>query len=266
MADSPSCTFSHAIVRKPGLSVANGLRDGGGDNPIPENFASEHAAYVAALRATGAEIIELDPLEDYPDSVFVEDPALCVAGVAILLRPGAPSRFGERDAAHEALSGAFDRVIELPESGFVDGGDILVTDREVLVGLSARTDQAGVAALEPIVAELGMPLRVVETPPEILHFKTECGLLDADTIFATKQLARSGCFEGYRVIECPEGEEAAANLVRFNDQVFLAAGFPRTLELLRAEGFQVTELSVAEAAKIDGGLSCMSLRFTPARG
>ena len=265
MAVSPTCNFSHAMVRKPGRSVVNGLRDGDGHNPVPENFATEHAAYVTALRATGAEVIELEPLEDYPDSVFVEDPVLCVAGVAILLRPGAPSRFGERNAAREALSGVFDRIIEMPECGYVDGGDILTTDREVLVGLSARTDQEGVAALEPILAELGMPLRVVNTPPDILHFKTECGLLDADTIFATKQLARSGCFEGYRVIECPEGEEAAANLIRFNDQVFLAAGFPRTLELLRNEGFQVTELSVAEAAKVDGGLSCMSLRFTPAQ-
>lgn len=266
MADHSPCTFSHAIVRKPGRSVANGLRDGDGANPVPERFATEHAAYVTALRATGADVIELDALEDYPDSVFVEDPVLCVGGAAILLRPGAPSRFGEREGARKALAQVFDRVIELPESGFVDGGDILLTDREVLVGLSARTDEDGVAALQPIVAELGMPLRVVRTPPEILHFKTECGLLDTDTIFATKQLARTGCFEGYRVIECPEGEERAANLIRFNDKVFLAAGFPKTLALLREEGFQVVELSVAEAAKIDGGLSCMSLRFSLPRG
>lgn len=262
MTYASCCTFTHALVRKPGRSVANGLRDGNSDDPIPDIFAAEHAAYVAALGATGAEIIELPPLEDYPDSVFVEDPVLCIAGVAIILRPGAPSRFGERDFARKALKNVFSHILELPDHGFVDGGDILVTDREALIGLSARTNREGVAGLEPILTDLGMPLRIVVTPPEILHFKTECGILDTGTIFATTQLARSGCFEGYRVIECPEGEEAAANLIRFNDQVFVAAGFPRTLDLLRAEGFQVTALDVAQAARIDGGLSCMSLRFT----
>ena len=165
-----------------------------------------------------------------------------------------------------ALEQLFSRVIDLPEGGFVDGGDILITGREVLIGLSARTDETGVAQLERILADLGVPLRIVQTPPEILHFKTGCGLLDAETIFATAPLVRSGCFDGYRIVECPEGEEPAANLIRVNDTVFLAKGFPHTAALLRDKGYSVTELSVAEAAKLDGGLSCMSLRFTPDGG
>ena len=263
MTPEASFRFSHTVVRQPGDSVAKGIRDGAGPDPDPAAFRREHDAYVAALRAAGTAVTVLDPLEDFPDSVFVEDPALCVAGAAIILRPGAETRFGERDPMRQALDKIFARVIDLPDGGFVDGGDILVTGKEVLIGLSARTDKAGVAQLDRILADLGAPLRIVQTPPEILHFKTGCGLLDAETIFATAPLVRSGCLDGYRIVECPDGEEPAANLIRVNDQVFLAEGFPRTAELLSQEGYSVTELSVAEAAKLDGGLSCMSLRFTP---
>lgn len=265
MNPDASFRFSHTVVRRPGDSVAHGIRDGAGPDPYPAAFQREHDAYIDALRAVGTEVTVLDPLEDFPDSVFVEDPALCVAGAAIILRPGASSRFGERDPMRTALERIYGKVIDLPEGGYVDGGDILVTGREVLIGLSARTDEAGVTNLERILADLGAPLRIVQTPPEILHFKTGCGLLDAETIFATAPLVRSGCFDGYRVVECPAGEEPAANLIRVNDEVFLAEGYPRTAELLRGSGYTVRELSVAEAAKLDGGLSCMSLRFTPDR-
>ena len=138
----------------------------GEDNPIPAQFRADHEAYVAALRATGAEVVVAPPLEDYPDSVFVEDPALCLMGKAIILRPGAETRFGERDAAREVLTGVLgaENIIELPEGGIVDGGDILVTKTEVLVGLSARTDHAGVELLRPIIEKLGLELKILQTP------------------------------------------------------------------------------------------------------
>lgn len=262
MTDGRSYRFTHAISRTPAHSITHGLRAADSGNPDPATFLAEHKAYVDALRETGAEVTVLDPLEAFPDSVFVEDAALCVGGKAIALRPGAPSRFGETAAIRPALEAAFGDVIDLGGDGFVDGGDILVTEREALVGLSARTDAAGCAALEPVLASLGYTLRQVNTPPEILHFKTECGLLDAETIFATKALAATGCFAGYRVIEAPDGEEAVANLIRFNDTVFISSGHPRTHDLLTAKGYKVVDLSTGEAAKVDGGLSCMSLRFS----
>lgn len=207
-------------------------------------------------------MVVAEPLEAFPDSVFVEDPALCVAGMAIILRPGAESRFGEREAAREALTPIFgaEHVIDLPEGGIVDGGDIMVTESEVLVGLSARTDEAGVASLRPIVEELGLKLRILDMPDTILHFKTGCGLLDEETVFAIPQLTQS--FAGYRVIECPVGEEAAANLIRFNDKVFVSAAYSRTQDLLTSMGYDVSAIDNREAEKIDGGLSCMSLRFS----
>ena len=256
-----SYTFTHAVCRKPGRSVVHGLRASDAGNPEFDAFSREHAAYVEALSGAGVEVTLLEPLEAWPDSVFVEDPALCVAGAAIILRPGAPSRFGERDAAREALREHFDTVIDLRGDGFVDGGDILVTGREVLVGLSTRTDAKGVEALSLVMNELGLPMRMIPTPSHILHFKTECGLLDEETVFCTRALAASGCLSGYRVIECPEGEEAAANLIRVNGVVLASAGHPRTDDLLASEGHEVRTLSTAQAARLDGGLSCMSLRF-----
>lgn len=254
--------FTHAFTRQPGASIASGLRAEDAGDPDATRFLAAHGNYVEALRATGASVAVAPPLEAYPDSVFVEDPALCIMGKAIILRPGAESRFGERDHARAALSeimGAAN-IIDLPEGGIVDGGDILVTETEVLVGLSARTDQAGVDLLRPVVEGLGLSLRILKTPPHILHFKTGCAILDSETIFTVADLA--DCFAGYRTLICPAGEEPAANLIRFNDKVFCAAGFPKTLSLLTEAGYDVVTMDVSEAAKVDGGLSCMSLRFS----
>ena len=261
MEPEASYTFTHAICRRPGRNVVRGLRASDGAAPDADAFAREHAAYVEALADAGVAVSVLEPLEAWPDSVFVEDPALCVVGAAIVLRPGAPSRLGERDAARTALREHFDTVFDLDGDGFVDGGDILVTGREVLAGLSARTDAKGAEALSRVVSELGLPMRVLRTPPDILHFKTACGLLDDETVLCTRALAASGCFSGYRTIECPSGEEAAANLVRVNGVVLVSAGYPKTADVLASEGYRVRPVPTVQAARLDGGPSCMSLRF-----
>ena len=255
-----SFRFTRAVSRVPGSSIAHGLRAGGGPNPDPDAFVREHRAYVKFLESAGAEVTLLPALEEFPDSVFVEDPALCAGGKAIILRPGAQSRFGEAEPMVEALTQVFGSVVHL-EKGFVDGGDILLTDTEVLIGISERTNEEGVDALEPILASLGYGIRIVHTPEGVLHFKSDCGLLDSNTVFSTALLASSNCFDGYKVIEAPEGEEAAANLIRFNEYVIMRTGFPKTEALLNAEGYQVKTLSCDEAARVDGGLSCMSLRI-----
>lgn len=257
-----SIRFTHALCRRPARSCTEGLRAVDMGAPDPDLFAAEHLAYVDALRDTGAMVTLLDPLEDFPDSCFIEDPALCLKGVAIVLRPGAPSRLGEAAALKPVLQGLFPEVWDLPGQGFVDGGDILCSDDEVMVGLSARTDGPGIAALRPLVEALGYRLRIVDTPADILHFKTESSLLDPETVLATPKLAATGCFKGYRVIETAEGETAAANAIRFNDPVLMSAGHPRTADRLDAAGYKVVALPMTQAALLDGGLSCLSLRFS----
>ncbi|WPZ34121.1 arginine deiminase family protein [Thalassobaculum sp. OXR-137] len=261
-----SFRFTHAILRAPAGSIVDGLRAIDTGSPDAALFRAQHAAYRDALEAAGLATTVLAPLEEFPDSVFVEDAALCLPEGAVVLRPGAPTRLGEAVMIEPALLEAFEKVRHLPAlgdhgHGRIEGGDVLVTDREILVGRSARTNGAGIEALREVVRDWGYRVRELATPPEILHFKTDCGLLDGETILTTRRLAAGGHLGDYRLIHVPDGEEAAANAVRINDVVLLPAGFPRTADLLRTAGYAVVALPNSEAAKVDGGMSCLSLRF-----
>lgn len=259
-----SFRFTHAITRRPAASIIRGLRAVDTGTPDLAVMQAHHADYVSALRATGAEVIELPALEDYPDSIFVEDTALCLPQGAVVMRPGAPSRLGEAAEMAPVLAGLYAQIRRIEgEGSFIEGGDILVSGSEILVGRSARTNAAGVAELARLVADWGHKLREVHTPPGVLHFKTDCSLMDGETVLATDRLAASGCFRGYRVIAVAAGEEASANAIRFNDAVLFPAGFPRTRDRLVDAGYRVTEIGNSECAKIDGGMSCLSLRFSP---
>ncbi|MDN5787668.1 dimethylarginine dimethylaminohydrolase family protein [Pseudorhodobacter sp.] len=261
---SASFRFSHAITRKPAPSITKGLRAIDIGTPDLDLMQGHHADYIAALRRTGAEVIELPALNAFPDSVFVEDTALCLPQGAVIMRPGAPSRLGEAAEMAPHLATLYREVRHISGAdSFIEGGDILTTEREILVGRSARTNAAGVAELKTLVADWGHTLREVSTPPGVLHFKTDCSLLDGETILSTERLAASGCFPGYRVIHTAEGEDACANAIRFNDLVIMPAGFPKTRDLLDKAGFKVVEVGNSECAKLDGGMSCLSLRFTP---
>ena len=256
-----SYEFTRAVTRLPARSIVDGLRAQDIGDPDHEQMLRDHAHYVETLRAAGAEVIELDAIEQFPDSVFVEDVALCLPEAAIMMRPGAASRAGEVAQMAPILRDLYEQVVTIDGPGFIEGGDILTTAREILVGRSERTDSAGIAELGTIVARWGYRLREVLTPPDVLHFKTDCSLLDADTILATPRLDASGCFADYRVIHTADGEEAAANSIRYNDRVLMPAGFPGTLQRLLEAGYQVCEINNSECAKLDGGMSCLSLRF-----
>jgi dimethylargininase len=259
-----STRFTHAITRRPSASIIRGLRAVDIGTPDLDLMLDHHAAYIATLRETGATVIELPPIDVYPDAVFVEDTALCLPQGAILMRPGAPTRRGEAAEMAPHLKALYGQVVAITGAdSFIEGGDILVTEREIFVGRSARTNAAGIAELTRLVSPWGHKLREVHTPPGVLHFKTDCSLLSADTILSTKRLSASGCFAGYRVIDVPDGEEAAANTIRFNDLVLMPAGFPKTRDAIAAADFTVREIGNSECAKLDGGMSCLSLRFTP---
>jgi dimethylargininase len=260
-ASTPCYHFNSAIVRTPSQSVVNGLRAEDRGDPVFEAVKAEHAAYVAALESAGLAVTLLPALDAYPDSVFVEDPALVFTEGAIVLRPGSPVRQGEAAEIAPALHDLFDMVLELPRPGHADGGDILVTPESVLIGLSARTDANGAAGLVECLNTLGYRGEIVHPPDGVLHFKTACALLDAETVLVTPPMARSGIFDRFRNILIPDGEEPAANALRINDAVLVSAHYPRTIDLLSRAGYAVVPLKTAEIEKIDAGLSCMSLRW-----
>jgi dimethylargininase len=253
--------FNSAIVCTPGKSVINGLRENTSAVPRHEIVLRQHENYVAVLRELGLSVDVMPPREAFPDSMFVEDPALTFTEGAILLRPGAKSREAEREEMQPVLKRHFQKILELGAGDYVDGGDILVTPKEVFIGLSARTTQKGADALIAALRELGMNGRVGHTPKDVLHFKTASALLDEETILATQPMADSGVFADYRVLVAPAGEEAAANAVRINDTVLIGAHYTRTIDLLSKAGYRVKAVEMSEVAKLDAGLSCMSLRW-----
>jgi dimethylargininase len=253
--------YTHAIVRTPAPSVANGLRAGGGEGRSFEGVLVEHRAYVETLRELWLSVEELPPAESYPDSIFVEDPALVFPEGAIVLKLAAPSRAGEAALIAPALENRFETVLAMKGPGTADGGDVLVLPGRVLIGLSGRTNREGAKELIGLLARLGREAEIAETPPGVLHFKTGCSLIDEETVFALPQMADAPVFAGLRVIPVPAGEEKAANMLRIRNATLIAAHFSKSREVIEKLGIRTIPLDVSEIAKIDAGLSCMSLRW-----
>jgi dimethylargininase len=256
--------FDSALVRAPARSVIYGLSSQPGPRPLFEAIGREHAEYVRALEECGLSVETLPPLEDYPDSVFVEDPALVFGSAAIILRPGAQTRLGEVTGIEPVLSRRFDRVLRL-QTGFADGGDMLLTPHGMLIGLSKRTNPAGATELRGLLEQLGINARIVNTPTDTLHLKSDCSLIGEDHILCTANLAASGLFDSYRKLIVPESEKRAANSLRVNDTVLVGEEFARTIDLLRRNSYTVKALPVSGIGKLDAGLSCMSLRWKALR-
>lgn len=257
----PVFVFNNAIVRTPCHGIVKGLRAVDVGAPEYEAVLVEHGAYVAALEDAGVTVECLPALEAYPDSMFVEDPALVFSEGAIVMRPGAASRFDEAAEMAPVLRRRFSRVIDLPAPGYADGGDILVTPDSVMIGLSDRTNEVGALALAEALRALGKVPKIVRTPANVLHFKSDCSLLDEKTVLSTSRLADSGVFENFDLVLTPDGEEGAANALRVNKKVFVGRAFPKTIALLTSRGYDVVPLATSEIAKVDAGLSCMSLRW-----
>ena len=261
MTPPPTHRFTHALLRRPPRSCTDGLRAVDVGAPDAAVFAQQHETYARALQRAGLLVTTLPALEPFPDSAFVEDTALCLPEGAVILRPGADSRRGETDAIAPALERLYGPVGRIDE-GTIDGGDILVTDSAIFVGRSQRTDAAGIKALTACIEPWGYRVRAVQTPPGVLHLKSDCAPLGGDRVLSTGRLADSGLFDDLDVLIVPEGEEAAANALRINDTVFVARGFESTAALLTGAGYSVVAIDISEAARLDAGLSCLSLRFT----
>jgi dimethylargininase len=253
--------YTHALVRQPAPSVVSGLRAGEGPDPDYAALLAEHDAYVAALRGLGLDVAALPAADAFPDSVFVEDPALVFSQGAIVLKLAAASRAGEAALIAPELESRFERVLYMQGPGHADGGDILVLPDRVLIGLSGRTDREGAEELIRLLAQLGKKAEIAETPKTVLHFKTGCSLIDEETIFALPQMAELPAFTGLRVIPVPAGEEKAANKLRVRDAALIGDNFPKSRDIIEAHGVRTLQLSVDQIGLIDAGLSCMSLRW-----
>ena len=255
--------FSRAIVRPPGRNFAEGLTTAGLGPPNLARALEQHRAYCEALRRCGLEVIELPPDEERPDSTFVEDTAVLTPHGALIARPGAVSRRDETAAIRTALLPHFPRPASIHAPGTLDGGDICDAGGIVLIGLSERTNEAGVRQLAAWLEGLGVKSRTVDIrgTSGVLHLKSGIAFLGDGRLAVIEAMAGRPELSGFEEVRVPAGEEYAANCLRINGTFIAPAGHPRFSSVLRSLGLPLVELEMSEFKKMDGGLSCLSLRF-----
>ncbi len=249
--------YKLAITRKPGHSFGDGITTANLGAPNFTLASEQHEQYVATLTACGLAVIDLDADEHFPDGCFVEDTALITAEFAVITNPGAPSRKGETASIRRVLE-AYRTLRFLPASVTLDGGDVLLIDRTFYVGISARTTTEAASALGEIVQADNYQVVPVMVQ-DILHLKTGVCFVGNDTLITTQQFAGCPEFHDYpKIVTLPE-EDAAANCLRINNHIIMAAGFPDLKQKLGQLNLPVLEVEMSEFRKMDGGLTCSSL-------
>ena len=233
--------------------------------PIDAGVAAEqHRAYREALSACGAEVITLPPIDELPDSVFVEDTAIVLDELAVLTRPGVESRRAEVEIIEPAVA-RLRPVARVEPPATLEGGDVMRAGRKLYVGLSPRTNAAGVAALTALCAPHGYEV-VPVVLRDCLHLKTGCSALDDETILFNPDWIDAVSFGGLRVVAVDDDEPWAANVLRVGHTLCVGAAFPRTARKLVARGYGVRAVDCSEFAKAEGALTCMSLLFRQPSG
>lgn len=218
----------------------------------------QHAAYRAALAALGAEVVMLATDEACPDACFIEDTAVVAGGVALITRPGAPSRQAEGAAVAAVLSARMD-VAFMAAPATLDGGDCLRLGRTLYVGRSARTNAAGIARAAEVFGARGLRVVAIDLPPAVLHLKCVCAPLGDDRVLLARGALPDGVFAPAAPVWVPAAETYAANAVAIGAGVIIADGFPRTRDALERAGFAAHPVATTEVRKADGSLTCLSI-------
>lgn len=256
--------FTRAIVRPPSPNFADGLTTVDIGRPDVSLALRQHAAYCDALARHGCQVIALPADARYPDATFVEDTALVLPGLgAMLTRPGAESRAGEVDTIAGALVAHFPTLAQIGAPGTLDAGDVCEARNHVFIGISHRTNADGAAQLSAWLQQFGITSSTVDIRgiDSILHLKSGIAALEPRRLVLIEALAEHPAFAGYEVVRVPAGEEYGGNCVRVNDVVFVSEGQPQFDARLRTLGYTLEVLDMSEYKKMDGGLSCLSLRF-----
>jgi dimethylargininase len=255
--------FRNAIVRPPPPNLADGLTTAELGSPDHALALEQHEAYCVALERCGLALTRLPADPRHPDSTFVEDTAILAGGRAILTRPGAASRRGEVAAIRDTLSGFYERLVSIRDPGTLDGGDVCEADGHALIGLSERTNEEGARQLAAFLSALGIPSDTVDVRevPGILHLKSGLAYVGHGRMVAIAALAGHRALARYRVLTVDDAETYAANCILVNDRILAPAQHPQTLAALEHLSTETIPLAMSEFQKMDGGLSCLSLRF-----
>lgn len=255
--------FTKAIVRQPGTNFAAGLTRVDLGTPDQKLALAQHAAYCRVLRSCGLDLMTLDPDQRYPDSTFVEDTAIVTERGAVITRPGAAVRRGETEEIERTLQEPFPELHRIVAPGTVDGGDICEAGDHFFIGLSHRTNEAGATQLARVLALFGYTHSLIDIRglSNILHLKSGMAYLGANRLAVIEALSGRKEFSGYELVHVNSGEEYAANCLLVNGRVLIPAGFPKLKKQLEDLNYPTIALEMSEFQKMDGGLSCLSLRF-----
>lgn len=255
--------FNHVIVRRPCRAMVNGITSGlFPGTPDYELALKQHDAYIEALKQCDVDVTILPADERYPDSCFVEDPALITRKCAIITNPGAGTRKGETAEIIGAIRQFFpeDKIEHITEPGTLEGGDVMMVGDHFFVGRSARTNEEGIRQLTEILAKYGLTCSEVPLY-EVLHLKTGVNYLENGNMLVSGEFVEKPDFAEYNKYIIPEDEAYAANCIWVNDTVIVPEGYPAVLEAVKSMGYKTLTVDTSEYRKLDGGLSCLSLRF-----
>lgn len=251
--------FTSAILRRPLPEMVNGITSANLGKPDFERALRQHQKYAESLEQCGLRVNILEGDSRFPDSVFIEDVALCTPSCAIITRPGAASRKGETAGMREVLSEYYEDIQEITSPGTLEGGDVMMVGNHFYTGLSERTNREGAGQLIKILERHGMSGSLVPLR-EVLHLKTGLSYLENNTLLVCGEFMKYPEFKEFNRIFVPPHEAYAANSLWINGTILVPAGFPETRIKIEKAGYQVIALDVSEFQKLDGGLSCLSLR------
>lgn len=253
--------FENVIVRKPSKSLRNGITSNPElGKPDYEKALIQHNDYIEALKKCVVKVCVLEAIEQYPDSCFVEDVAVCTKKFAMIAKPGASSRKGEEKEIIEVIKKFYNNIEYIKEPGILEGGDVMMVEDHFYIGLSKRTNREGVEQLIKTLKKYGMSGSIAEIS-EMLHLKSGLAYLEDNVLLVAGEFIDNVEFEKFNKIIIDEDEAYSANCLRVNNYVLVPAGYSKTKEKIEDAGLKVIEVDTSEYRKVSGGLSCLSLRF-----
>lgn len=255
--------FQNVIVKRPCSRITEGITSAPElGKPDYELALKQHDAYIEALKSCGVQVTVLEADENFPDSCFVEDTAVLTRKCAVITNPGAASRKGEVESMIPVIRRFYDEdcIEYIKAPGTLEGGDVMMVGDHFYVGRSARTNAEGIRQFIAILEKYGLSGSEVELT-EVLHLKTGVNYIENNNMLVSGEFITKPDFARYKKYIIPEDEAYAANCIWVNGRVIVPANFPKVEKIVRDAGYEVLLVDTSEYRKIDGGLSCLSLRF-----
>jgi len=252
--------FKYAIVKKVSKTFQYGLTSSNLGKPEYNKALIQHSHYVEALKQSGLKVIALEIDNRFPDSTFVEDTAVINEDLAVIANLGADSRKGEEIEIKKVLDEFYDTIESIVKPGTLDGGDVLRVEDQYFIGISQRTNKAGALQLKELLGKYGYACSLVKLK-KVLHLKTGIAYIGDNNLVISGEFIDNPLFHEYDLLKVDQDESYAANCIRVNDYVLVAQGYKKLAESISNLGYPLFKLDMSEFRKMDGGLSCLSLRF-----